>query len=151
MHLKPEPDRLDRRRRAIVASARELFVEQGFTRTTLGHVVDRSGGSMATIYKLFGNKEGLLDAVVFQKASSGEALVRKNAAQGGSPAAILQRIATDLHDEFLNTDSVAVVRIVIAHSIENTDFARRFFIPRHFAHATRCASCSRIGNAPVSR
>ena len=57
-----ECDRLDQRRRAILASARALFVEQGYEKTTLGEIVERAGGSLATVYKLFGNKDGLLEA-----------------------------------------------------------------------------------------
>ncbi|MGB3797234.1 MAG: TetR/AcrR family transcriptional regulator [Alteraurantiacibacter sp.] len=127
MRIKPEPDRLDRRRHAIMESARHLFVEQGFNRTTLGNIVDQSGGSMATIYKLFGSKEGLLAAVIFAKATSGETLVQRNFNSEDAPGAVLRRIAMDLHEEFLNPASVALVRIVIAHSIENPEFARHFF------------------------
>lgn len=122
-----ETDRLDRRRQSIVESARALFVEQGFERTTLGHIVDRAGGSLATIYKLFGNKEGLLDAVVFDQAGSGESLIREIAAQGAPPPETLRSIAAKLHQRFLDPDEVALVRIVIARSIEDPTFARRFF------------------------
>ncbi|WP_374406477.1 TetR/AcrR family transcriptional regulator [Pelagerythrobacter sp.] len=119
--------RLDRRRQAIVEAARTLFIEQGYERTTLGHIVEHAGGSMATVYKLFGNKDGLLEAVVFEKAASGEALIREAAACGLDPEGTLHRIADALHDKFLDPDGVALVRIVIARSIDDTDFARRFF------------------------
>ena len=54
----PEFCRLDRRKRAIIDAARALFVEQGYERTTLKDIVDRAGGSLATVYKVFGNKDG---------------------------------------------------------------------------------------------
>ena len=127
MTAPPEHDRLDRRRQAIIDTARALFIEQGYAGTTLLDIVDRSGGSLATIYKLFGNKEGLLDEVVFEKAVSGQRLVQRAASDGGSPADILRRIAADLHAHFLKPGNVALVRIMIAHSIENTEFARRYF------------------------
>jgi TetR/AcrR family transcriptional repressor of mexJK operon len=122
-----ETDRLDRRRQSIVECARALFVEQGFERTTLGHIVERAGGSLATVYKLFGNKEGLLDAVVFDRAGSGESLIREIAAQGAPPADTLRLIAAKLHQRFLDPGEVALVRIVIARSIEDPAFAQRFF------------------------
>lgn len=122
-----ECDRLDRRRRAICDAARTLFIEQGFERTTLGQIVERAGGSLATVYKLFGNKEGLLDAVVFEKAASGENLICELAECGASPADTLRRMAAVLYERFLDPDDVALVRIVIARSIDDTDFARRFF------------------------
>jgi len=120
-------DRLDRRRRAIIEAAHALFAEQGFERTTLGHIVDRAGGSLATVYKLFGNKEGLLEAVVFEQAGSGENIIREIAAANAPPAETLRLIATELNRRFLDPGEVALVRIVIARSIEVPVFARRFF------------------------
>ena len=122
-----ECDRLDRRRRAIIEAARELFVEQGYERTTLSDIVDRAGGSLATIYKLFDNKEGILEVVVFEKASSGAELIRKAAKKGGTPVEILHRLSVSFQGHFLDPEVVALVRIVIARSVSNKDFARRFF------------------------
>lgn len=119
--------RLNRRKRAIIDAARTLFVEQGFERTTLGDIVERAGGSLATVYKLFGNKDGLLEAVVFEKASSGEALIRAAMEEGGSPARILHRLAEHLRGHFLDPETVALIRIVIARSINEREFARQFF------------------------
>jgi len=122
-----ECHRLDRRRRIIIEASRELFVEQGFEHTTLSDIVDRAGGSLATVYKLFGNKEGILDVVVFEKASSGVALVRKATEKGGTPVEILHRLSVSFQAHFLDPEMVALVRIVIARSVSNKDFARRFF------------------------
>lgn len=119
--------RLDRRRRAIVESARALFVEQGYEKTTLGEIVERAGGSLATVYKLFGNKDGLLEAVVFEQKDSADALVREALDAGGSPAAILHRLAAAFDAHLLDAEIVALVRIVIARSIQDPAFARHFF------------------------
>ena len=119
--------RLNRRRRAIVDAALALFVDQGFERTTLGDIVERAGGSLATVYKLFGSKDGLLEEVVFAKASSGEALIANAVGQGGPPDVVLHRIATGLHAHFLDPELVALVRIVIARSICDPGFASLFF------------------------
>ena len=119
--------RLDRRRRAVVEAAHALFIEQGFERTTLGEIVERAGGSLATVYKVFGNKDGLLEAVVFERAASGEKIIQGVVSEGGSPAQILDRIASGLHAHFLDPEVVALVRIVIGRSINDRDFARRFF------------------------
>lgn len=122
-----ESSRLDRRKRAIIEAARSLFVEQGFEQTTLSDIVDRAGGSLATVYKLFGNKEGILEVVVFEKASSGARLIHKASAQGGTPVDILHRLSESFQAHFLDPEVIALVRIVIAQSISNTDFAQRFF------------------------
>ncbi|WP_279350893.1 TetR/AcrR family transcriptional regulator [Erythrobacter litoralis] len=129
--------RLDQRRDALIAAARKLFLEQGFERTTLGQVVQEAGGSLATIYKLFGNKEGLFDAVVEEKMRPGVTIVREMAALNASPAETLTRIGMGLHARFLHTEDVALTRLVIARSIGEPDFAKLFFETK--AQRTRLA------------
>lgn len=120
-------DRLDRRRRAVIDSARALFIEQGFERTTLGDIVERAGGSLSTVYKLFGNKDGLFEAVVSEKAASGEAIIREVMSTSGiSPVEALHLVAKRLHANFLDPDVVALVRIVIGRSISDPVSARDF-------------------------
>jgi AcrR family transcriptional regulator len=59
------------RRKAILDAAEEMFLEQGFARVSLGAIVRRSGGSLATVYEMFGNKQGLLRAVVHRRRDEG--------------------------------------------------------------------------------
>lgn len=54
----------DQRREAILKAATDLFLEQGYDRTSLEQIIERAGGSRRTIYQHFGNKEGLFVAVV---------------------------------------------------------------------------------------
>ena len=44
-------------------AAREVFLEQGYEAASVNDVVRRAGGSLATLYAQFGNKEGLFQAV----------------------------------------------------------------------------------------
>lgn len=127
MNHAPVTCRLDRRRAAIIAAARRLFAQQGYERTTLAEIVTCAGGSLATVYKLFGNKDHLLEAVVFENADSGEAVIREIVAAGLPAAATLHRIAQGLHNHFVDPEVIALVRIVIARSIEDPQFARQFF------------------------
>jgi AcrR family transcriptional regulator len=46
--------------RAVVQAARELFVEQGYGRTTIADVARAAGVSVETVYAAFGNKATLL-------------------------------------------------------------------------------------------
>jgi len=65
----PPTERTDKRRRAILDAARDLFFEKGYAATTLADVVARAGGSLATIYQLFGNKRGLFEVVILEHAN----------------------------------------------------------------------------------
>ena len=51
-------------RQAILGAARELFAELGFERTTMRAVGTRAAVDPALIYHYFGDKDGLLAAVV---------------------------------------------------------------------------------------
>lgn len=56
-------DRGVARRHAFLQAAREVFLEQGYVAASVNDVVRRAGGSLATLYAQFGNKEGLFLAV----------------------------------------------------------------------------------------
>lgn len=48
---------------ALLVSATELFLERGYDAVSLDDIVQHAGGSKASIYKYFGNKEGLFKAI----------------------------------------------------------------------------------------
>ncbi len=56
--------RRDIRRQAIMEAAAELFLDKGYAATSLADVVRRSGGSLQTLYELFGSKDGLFKALI---------------------------------------------------------------------------------------
>jgi AcrR family transcriptional regulator len=59
------------RRRAVLASARELFLRDGFAATTVAAVADEAGVSAEAVYKYFGGKSGLVRAL-YDQAILGE-------------------------------------------------------------------------------
>lgn len=56
--------RTEARRQAMLDAATELFLEKGYQHTTLCDILMHSKGSRSTLYKLFGNKEGLLQTMI---------------------------------------------------------------------------------------
>ena len=58
----------DRKRyELIVKTALELFLKNGYDKTSLSDIVAISGGSLASIYTFFENKEGLFKAIIEQE------------------------------------------------------------------------------------
>ena len=53
-----------RRYSKLLQTARELFAEKGYERTSLDQLVARAGGSKSSIYAYFQDKEGLFRAVM---------------------------------------------------------------------------------------
>jgi AcrR family transcriptional regulator len=62
----PNTKRGFERHEKILDAAKQVFIEQGYARASINEIVRRSGGSLGTIYKFFGNKLGLFEAF-FQK------------------------------------------------------------------------------------
>src|SRR6266496_5029942 len=60
-----------RNRAAIVVAARRLFLEHGYTATTMSTIANDAGVSVETIYKVFGKKPGVL-AALFDDAVAGD-------------------------------------------------------------------------------
>lgn len=56
------------RRRSILDAAWTVFLERGYANASIDAVVELAGGSKATVYQQFGNKEGLLGALVAEGA-----------------------------------------------------------------------------------
>jgi TetR/AcrR family transcriptional regulator, fatty acid metabolism regulator protein len=65
--------------KAILASAKEIFAEKGFSDATISEIAKKSQVSEATIYEYFGTKENVLFAIPFEKISEHQA---KNAEIG---------------------------------------------------------------------
>ena len=103
----PEDQRQD-----ILAAARKVFCEYGYAGATIDAVVERAGGSKATVYALFGNKEGLLSALV------GEAAEEIGAAFDAMPTDIpfeetLRQIARIYLDVLLRPERMALFRLTV--------------------------------------
>ncbi|MHB8897105.1 MAG: TetR/AcrR family transcriptional regulator [Thermoguttaceae bacterium] len=83
----------------ILAAALELFARQGVKKTDLAAVAHQAGVTRVTVYRYFGDKEGLVRAVCGLIAGAFE-----RAAAGGPPASVqelderLMRLADELGD-----------------------------------------------------
>lgn len=59
----PHTKRGHERYLALLLSANALFLERGYDAVSLDDIVQHAGGSKASIYKYFGNKDGLFSAI----------------------------------------------------------------------------------------
>src|SRR3546814_10702518 len=84
-----------------------------------------SGGSLGTGYDLFGNKHGLLYAVVDRARDEGLKGVVDIYAQDSRPGAILRELALRYHAFAPAPRSLAQMRLVIAQSLTDPEFGRR--------------------------
>src|SRR5215470_10377945 len=73
---------LPERRQAFLDAARDVFLEKGYASATIDEVVARAGGSKATVYSLFENKEGLFAALVAEAAEELADLLQRSQPTG---------------------------------------------------------------------
>lgn len=118
---------VSRRRESMLDAAAALFLERGFAGTSLAAVVERSGGSLATLYAAFDNKRGLLEAVMQRERETHLADLGAVMAAEASARSALKLLARRLHSYLNAPRSLAMMRIAIAESLRDPDFARDFY------------------------
>jgi len=119
-------DRGVARRHAFLQAAREVFLEQGYEAASVNDVVRRAGGSLATLYAQYGNKEGLFFAVIqdqherFIRAMTPECVDHLPLEQG------LQAIGECFVRGLLARDNLAFFRVMVGEARKFPEQMRRY-------------------------
>lgn len=69
MSPKVTEEHLKQRRAKILAAATQVFIEHGYERTTMKHVMDAASVSRGGLYQYFSNKEDLYEAILEENLS----------------------------------------------------------------------------------
>lgn len=117
------PDRREKRRIAIVAAARRLFLERGFDAVSVGEIVRESGGSLSTLYDLFDSKEGVLASIAIDDCAGTVPMVQALIDSGAPPRETLAMLVRDLQIEFFRPDVIGMMRILMVESMRNAALA----------------------------
>ncbi len=102
------------RRLRLLEAATQSLLEQGYAQTSIQHVVRQAGGSAATAYQLFGNKEGMLAAVLQHELDKMHAAVFPDALPDQPVGPALQDLAVRLLTYAVHPNSVALHRLLVA-------------------------------------
>ena len=117
---------------AILDAAEALFLEQGYERTSLAEIVKQSGGSLATLYDLFGNKQGLLHAIASRWGNEARSQPAECMAMTDlSNVELLKGYAHRQCDRMRSPRSVALMRMLISESLRDRDFALQIYRDLH--------------------
>ncbi|MEC4590364.1 MULTISPECIES: TetR/AcrR family transcriptional regulator [Nitrospirillum] len=119
--------RAEARRIAMMDAALKVFMEKGFERATLGDIVALSGGSRATLYELFGGKEGLFLAVLEVVTGHISQLMNDIAESCGPPEEVLTQFGTSLLEALVQPDVMAMNRVLVAEGRLFPDQLEGFF------------------------
>ena len=133
--FRPRPDvelckRGELRTERFIDAATDAFVAKGYRRASLSDIVKQAGGSMSTLYRVFGDKEGLAHAIIERHMAIVTARLQDLSLSGLPPESALARVGESILDASISRESLLVHRIVIG---EGRDFPelRDWF----FAHA----------------
>lgn len=72
-------------RNKILTTAKELFSHQGYKKTTIRQIVDRSGVLIGSIYYFFKNKEEIFQSIILDVFYTGDNLVVERFGEDVSP------------------------------------------------------------------
>lgn len=114
----------------IVKTALELFLKNGYEKTSLSDIVAISGGSLASIYTFFESKEGLFQAIIEQEI---DALIKEvderiDLKISHSLEEFLTKFATIIFSIICTKKNISLGRIMISESSKNGGKLGRVFL-----------------------
>lgn len=109
----------DERRQRIIAVAMQLFLDQGFARTSMSQVAAKVGGSKTTLWSYFPDKNALFMAVADDLIERYFAPIERYLATANDLKADLLHIARTLIEAAMSAEVSGLMRIATAE-------ARRF-------------------------
>ena len=118
---------VDQRKLAMMAAARELFIAKGYAATSLDEIVAKSGGSLTTLYQLFGNKAGIWRELVHTYTERVVEPFEDSTRTEGPPRQVLRDVASRLLALQLSPDAAAGIRIIMAEGSQFPDLAQSLY------------------------
>lgn len=120
----PQTKRGHERCLAILLSANELFVKQGYEAVSLDDIVQHAGGSKASIYKYFGNKEGLFKAICDYRSEQFHLDIKSSFEQENEDLkTYLNRILNNFLSHIFRPESISFIRLVLTQTQKNPELA----------------------------
>ncbi|MDP1627611.1 TetR/AcrR family transcriptional regulator [Parvibaculum sp.] len=111
-----EPTRREKRRQAILDAARDVFLQQGYGATSLNDIVGVSGGSLATLYDLFGGKAGLFQEMIEEECQNFFGVLASEDIDERPLREALHVVARQFFDGVIQQPKMSLLRLVIAEA-----------------------------------
>lgn len=121
----PQTRRGLERRLALLLSANTLFLQHGYDAVSLDDIVQHAGGSKTSIYKYFGNKEGLFSAICDYRRE----LFFKDICHSHDPAnfdlkSYLISTLFNFYAHIKLPENVAFIHLIMEQAQRNSELAR---------------------------
>lgn len=130
--LRPLPDvelcsRGEVRVEKFLEAATEVFLEKGYHNARLSDIVARAGGSLSTLYRAYGDKEGLAHAIMARSIAVFGKGLQDLRDSDLPPEQALAAAADHMIDEILSPGRIVSHRIVIAEGLDFPELRDWFF------------------------
>lgn len=119
--------RLEARRQAMLEAAAQLFFEVGYERSSVNEIVRRSGGSLTTLYQLFGSKEGLFEVMVQDRCTRILEPLSAADLSAKPPQEALRALGYRFMEVVYCPEVIAVIRTVVGEGAKLTNVAQIYF------------------------
>jgi AcrR family transcriptional regulator len=120
--------RSDEESRSIIfEAARQEFATSGYAGSNMECVARRAGISTKTLYRLIPNKAAMFEAMVTDRLDQFVAKIRLRPCQGAEIEPALQEALLVCAELVLNSDVVALQRMVLAESENFPEIAQTFY------------------------
>ncbi len=117
----------DARRQAILDTASDIFLEEGFAAASMSAIAARLGGSKGTLYNYFDSKETLFSAVIQDHCDRGQAEVFDFDIEAADFGVALRTLGERYLRLILSDDVVALNRLVIAEAVRFPQIGRTLY------------------------
>ena len=108
-------------------AATEVFTEKGYQHARLSEIVARAGGSLATLYRVFGDKEGLARAIILRRLQDLSERMETLNLSGLPPEQALRLAAERIAQSMTTAEMMVVHRIAIGEGQSFPDLRDWFF------------------------
>lgn len=115
-----------RKREAIMVATRRLFLDKGYSASSMDEVAELANVSKRTVYSHFGNKQNLFFAMIGEMCSNviPRQLVEAGNNNGGDVEARLTEIGTAFLSNIYTPDQVRLMRQVMAEAASTPEMGR---------------------------
>lgn len=116
------------KRKNILESAANLFLQHGFSQTSMDLVANTAGVSKQTVYSNFSNKDALFSAVIELKCSEYQLDPEHMKGDELLPRDVLIRIGDQFVSLLKDPQAVAMYRVVIGEATNTPHVAELFYL-----------------------
>ncbi|WP_321488585.1 TetR/AcrR family transcriptional regulator [uncultured Hyphomonas sp.] len=118
--------RAEFRRAAFLEAAQEVFLEQGFEAANMSEIVRRAGGSLATLYSQFGDKEGIFLAMLETRMKEVTATLEVELQAHTPVEEGLRRIGEQFAGKLVEPNSLELYRLIVGMAKKYPSIADTF-------------------------